>query len=144
MADLILFDEFINNLLTKKIDLSADTFKAVLSNTAPDPAADDELADITQISAGSGYTTGGVTLANVTFAETGAGTGVWQWSCDDFGWTASGGSLGPFRYVVIYDDTASGDKLIGYRDLGMAVTLGDTDSFTVDVGPNGLIRSQEV
>lgn len=144
MATFTLFDEFIGNLGKKLIDLSADTFKAVLSNVAPNFQTDDELADITQIANGNGYTTGGVTLASVTFAETGAGTGIWRWTCADFSWTASGGTMATFRYIVIYDDTSTNDKLIGGVDYGSTVSLTIGNVFTVDVGANGLIEMSEV
>ena len=68
MATFTLFDEFIFNLGAGNIDLDSHTFKIVLSNTAPTAATDDELADITQIANGNGYTTGGETLASVRVA----------------------------------------------------------------------------
>lgn len=139
MATFMRFDEFVGNLGQKLIDLDTDTFKAILSNTSFDDAVVDELLDITQIANGNGYTTGGVTLANPTWAETGAGTGIWQWTVDDFSWTASGGSL-VFQWVVFYDDTSTNDKLIGYIDYGVALTITDGNAFTVDVGANGVFK----
>ena len=96
MATAVIFHEAMNNIGNGAIDLDSHTFKAVLSNSAPSQSADDELADITQIANGNGYTTGGVTLTSVTWAETGAGTGIWQWSSADFSWTASGATLQTF------------------------------------------------
>ena len=139
----ILFDEFIYNLGAGNIDLDSHTFKAVLSNTAPTAATDDELADITQIANGNGYTTGGVTLTSVTWAESGAGTGIWIWSAADFSWTASAGSIATFRYVVIYSDTSTGDKLVGYSDYGTAVDITTGNSFTADIGASGIFQAQE-
>lgn len=140
MATGVVFHEAMNNIGNGAIDLDSHTFKAVLTNTAPSQANDDELADITQIANGNGYTTGGVTLSSVTWAETGAGTGIWQFSCADFSWTASGGNIANFRYVVIYSDTSTGDKLFLYLDYGSAVTITSGNSFTVDVQANGLVR----
>jgi hypothetical protein len=139
MADIVFFDEAIYNIGNGAIDLDSHTFKAVLSNTSFADDAVDELADITQIANGSGYTTGGLTLATVTWAETGSGTGIWQWTVDDFSWTATGGSL-VFRYIVIYDDTSTGDKLLCYIDVGTATTVPTGFIFTVDVGANGVFR----
>lgn len=140
MPTFTFFHEFKNNLANGAIDLDSHTFKAVLTNSAPSAANDDELADITQIANGSGYTTGGVTLASVTWAETGSGTGVWRFSAADFSWTASGGTIGPFRYVVLYDDTATNDKLVGYLDYGTSISVTDGNGFTADIGANGLFE----
>jgi hypothetical protein len=141
------FDEFINNLGNGAIDLDSDTFRAALTNSAPDAAAHDELADITQIATGFGYTQAadgaGEALTSVTWVETGGGTGIWQWSAADITWTASGGDIGPFRYVVICSDTSTNNKLVGYLDHGEAVTILDGNSYTVDVGANGFFQAQE-
>jgi hypothetical protein len=138
MATFTFFHEFRNNLGQKLIDLDGDTFKAALSNTAPTANADDELADITQIANGSGYLTGGVSLTT-SWLETGAGTGVWRFSASDFSWTASGGSL-VFRYIPVYSDTSTNDKLVGYLDYGTELTVTDGNTFTVDVGASGLFE----
>lgn len=54
--------------------------------------------------------------------------------------TASG-SVGPFQYVVIYNDTATNDELIGWYDYGSALTLANTDTFTLDFdATNGLLQ----
>ena len=140
MPTFVFFHEFKNNLGNGAIDLDSHTFKAVLTNTAPTAGTDDELADITQIANGFGYTTGGVTLTSVTWLETGAGLGVWRFTAADFSWTASGGTIGPFRYVVIYDDTSTGDKLVGMLDYGTSISVTDGNGFAGDVGANGLFE----
>jgi hypothetical protein len=139
MPTFTLYHEFKNNVANGAIDLDSHTFKAVLASDAPVAASDDELADVTQVANGFGYTTGGVTLTP-TWAETGAGTGVWRFSVSDFSWTASGGTIGPFRYIVIYSDTSTGDKLVGYLDYGADLSLPDGNIFTVDVGASGLFE----
>jgi hypothetical protein len=139
-----MFDDGIYNILNGAIDLDTDTFKVALSNTAPDAAADDEFGDITEISAGFGYSAGGQTVDNVSLAESGGGTGVWIWTFDDETFTASGGSIGPFRYVIIYSDTSTGDKLVGYLDYGTAITLTDGNSFSADTtAGTGVIQFAE-
>jgi hypothetical protein len=142
MATFTQFDSFGRDIGNGTIDLDTHTFKAVLTNTAPVKATSEVLADITQIANGNGYTTGGVTLTSVTWLETGAGTGIWQLTSADFTWTASGGSIGPFRYIVFYDDTPTSpaDPLVGFLDYGTNLTVTDTNSFTTDVGANGITR----
>lgn len=137
MATFIFFDEFKLNVTNTNINLSSDTFKVALSNTAPTLATDDELADITQITAANGYSSGGTALTSVSWAETGAGTGIWQFTSADVVFTASGGNLDPLRYAVLYSDTSTGDKLVGYLDYGSSITISDGNTFTVDVGANG-------
>jgi hypothetical protein len=45
--------------------------------------------------------------------------------------TASGGTIGPMRYAVIYNSSAT-NKVIGWYDYGSAVTLNNAETFTVD------------
>lgn len=137
-------DEFVLNLAggggTGFIDLPADTFKAVLTNTAPTKAGTNLLSGITQISGAGGYAA--ATLSSVTFTETGAGSGIWEFDSAAFSWTASGAAFDTFRYVVIYDDTPTSpaDPVIGYMDHGSAVNLPDGATYTVTPGANGIFR----
>lgn len=140
MGTFTFFDEFKGNVGKKLIDLSTDTIKVALTNTAPVPATDDELADITQIAGGTGYTTGGLSPTGSSWAETGAGTGIWRLTHDDLVITAAGGAIGPYRYYVWFSDTSTNKKLIGYMDRGSALTLADGQSATLDVGANGLFE----
>lgn len=116
------------------------TFKAAFSNSAP-VATNTQLSDITQISSGNGYTAGaggGVTLDSVTLTETG---GTAKVTIADEVFTAAGGSVGPFRYIVIYNDSATSptDALVCWYDYGSSVTLADTETFTIDFdATNGL------
>ena len=89
MAVAVIFDEAIYNIGNGAIDLDSHTFKAALTNSAPSQADDDELGDISQIAGSFGYTTGGETMTGVAWAETGAGSGIWQWTVDDFDWHPS-------------------------------------------------------
>lgn len=142
MATFTFFDEFKKYLGDGTIDLDTHSFKVMLSNTAPTAGTNTVKADITEISAGNGYTAGGNTLGTVTWTETGAGTGIWQWTTADSVWTASGGSIATFRYVIVYDDTPTSpaDPLVGYLDYGSGVTITTGNTFTVDVGANGWFR----
>lgn len=113
------------------------TFKAALTNTAP-AQTNTVLADITQIAATGGYTAGaggGYTLDSIVLSEA---TGTASLAIADEVITASGGSVGPFRYVVIYNDSATSpaDALVCYYDYGSSITLADTETFTIDFATN--------
>jgi hypothetical protein len=133
-----IFDSFMGHLGGGRINLETDTFKAVLTNTAPVKATNTQLSDITQIANGNGYTTGGVALTSV--AWTAPTAGVWRFTSANFEWNASGGAIGPFRYVPIYSDTSTNDKLVGWFDFGSAITIPDGSFFRVELGANGIVR----
>lgn len=137
MASFVKFNSFIEKLGRGAINLNSDTLKVALTNTAPTVATDDELADITQIANGNGYTTGGTAVGSNAYSQT-SGTG--KLTGNDVVFTASG-SMGPFRYAVLYDDTATGDPLIAYWDYGSSVTLASGETFTVDFdATNGILQ----
>lgn len=128
MATFNKFQDFSEQLTKGTQNFGTDTYKVALSNSAP-VATNTVLADITQISGTNGYTTGG-TATTITVSET---TGTTTVSGTQVVFTASGGSMGPFRYVVLYNDTTSSPNkpLVGWWDYGSAVTLADTETFTV-------------
>lgn len=142
MAAFVFFDEFFNHIGSGVHNLSTGSIKMGLSNTAPNDAVDDTWSDIVEIAAGNGYTATGVTLDSEAWAETGAGSGVWQFSAADEILTASGGSIAAFRYPVVYNDTPTSpaDPLIGYLDYGSSITVTVGNTFTLDVGANGIFR----
>ena len=140
MASFTKVNDFVVNL-ANAMDLDGDTLVVALSNTDPtsgtDVTADGNgvLANISQIS----YTNlSSRTLANVTSTQT---SGTYKLSADDLTLTASGGSVAAFRYIVIFDDTVTSpaDPVIGYYDYGTSLTLNDGDTFTIDIGANGIL-----
>jgi hypothetical protein len=131
------FQDYVDQLNRAVHNWAAHTFKAALSNTAP-AATNTVFANITEISAGNGYTAGGMTLDSVTLSEA---SGTAKVVIADEVLTASGGSIGPFRYVVIYNDTATSpaDALVAWYDYGSSITLASTETFTIDFdATNGL------
>lgn len=102
----------------------------MLVNSAP-VAGNSVKANLTEISAGNGYTAGGNAVTISSSAQT---SGTYKLVLADSSFTASGGSIGPFRYVVLYDDTPTSplDPLIGYWDYGSSITLAAGETFTVD------------
>lgn len=134
MATYNKFQSFVEALAEKQHNLESDTLKVYLSNTAPNAATMTVKADLAEISAGNGYTAGGNTATQSSSAQT---AGVYKLVLADPAiWTASGGSIGPFRYAVLYNDTASGDPLIAWWDYGTSITLGAGDTFAVDFDPS--------
>lgn len=121
------FQDFSDQLIRGVHDFDAHTFKVALTNTAP-VATNTVLADITQIAAGNGYTTGGNTTT-ITVSETGGTTTV---QGTEVAFTATG-AMAAFRYAVLYNDTATSpaDALIGWFDYGSALSLTSGETFTV-------------
>jgi len=136
MASFSKFNSFVEALAEKTHNLGADTLKVVLTNSAP-AAANTVLADITQIANGNGYTTGGTAATISSSAQT---SGTYKLVLADVTFTASG-SMGPFRYAVLYNDTATSDELIGWWDYGSSITLAASETFTVDFdATNGVLQ----
>jgi len=127
------FQDFVERLGLEEHNLNTDAIHLVLTNTAP-AATNTVLTDITEISAGNGYTAGGQDTANAWSESAGTAT----LTATDVVWTASGGTIGPFRYIVAYNNTNASDRLLGYYDHGSSVTLADGESFTVDFGASWL------
>lgn len=132
MASFNKFNSFVEAVAEKKHDLGADTLKVLLTNTAP-VATNSVKADLSEISAGNGYTAGGNAASVTSSAQT---SGTYKLVLGDPAtWTASGGSIGPFRYAVLYNDTATNKELIGWWDYGSSITLTSGESFAVDFDP---------
>jgi hypothetical protein len=137
MATLTKFEKFSENLGKGVFNLSTDQLKIALTNTAPNAATDSVYADITSPIAGTNLS--GATPFNITTTSFAQTSGTAKLVLADLTLTATG-SVGPFRYVVLYSDTASNKELIGYYDYGSAVTLATNDTFKVDWdGTNGAI-----
>lgn len=114
---------FVADIGLGKHNLNTDSLKVLATNTAP-VATNTVKSDITEISAGNGYTAGGLTLATTSYSQT-SGVGKLSVSADP-SFTASG-SVGPFRYWVLYNDTSATKPLIGWVDRGSSVTLSSGD-----------------
>jgi hypothetical protein len=138
MASFSKFQSFVEALAEKKHNLGSDTLKVMLSDTAPNVATNTVKADITEITPGNGYTAGGAALTITSSAQS---AGTYKLVASDITFTAAGGSVGPFRYLVLYNDTAASDELIGYWDHGSSITLADTESYPVDFSAtNGILQ----
>lgn len=139
MATFNKHQQFAEDVYEKVHNLGADTLKVLLTNVAP-TAANAVKADLTEISAGNGYSAGGAT---VTITSSAQASGTYKLVGTDVVFTASGGTIGPFRYVDLYNDTPTSpaDPLIGWWDYGSSITLQIGETFTVDFdGTNGILQ----
>jgi hypothetical protein len=127
------FSQFVEDVAEKVHNLGADTLKVMLTNVAP-AAGNSVKGNLTEIAGGNGYTLGGTAATIASSAQSG---GVYKLVLNDVVFTAAGGTIGPFRYAVLYNDspTSPADPLIGWWDYGSSVTLNDTETFTVDYDP---------
>lgn len=136
------FDDLAEQIGKGVHNWSTATLKVALTNTVPNAATNTVLADITQIAATGGYTAGaggGYAVSGLSYTES---AGVATLTFTDLVITATGGSVGPFRYAVLYNDSATSpvDALIGFLDYGSALTLADTETLTLDLGAGGILQ----
>jgi hypothetical protein len=124
------FNQFSEDLAEKVHNLGSDVIKVMLTNSAP-VATNAVKADLTEITAQNGYPAGGTAASITSSAQT---SGTYKLVLADVVFTASGGSFGGFRYIVVYNDTptAPADPLIGWYDYGSSISVNTGESFTVD------------
>ena len=127
---------FVEALAEKVHNLGSDTLTVALVAAANAPTqSNTQLSQLTQIT----YTY--CSSRALSISSSGQTTGTYKLVVADLVLTASGGSVGPFRYIVVYNETATNDELIGYYDYGSDLTLADGESLTLDFSPtNGLLQ----
>lgn len=125
MAVYVKFNSFVEAVAEKVHNLGADALTIALTNSAP-VAGNTVLTDITEIS----YTNCSARVPTISTSAQTAGT--YKLVLADLVLTASGGSVGPFRYVVLYNDTATNNELIAFWDYGSAITLLTGETLTLD------------
>jgi hypothetical protein len=137
MATFTKFNKFAENLGKKCFDFSSDTLKFALTNSAPTAASDSGFLPGSlhpPPAAANGYTTGGHAATIASWADS-AGTTTLA-TTTDIVITATAGGIGPFQYVLLYDDTTTSpvaDPLIGFWNYGSSITLASGETFTIDV-----------
>jgi hypothetical protein len=137
MATLTKFQSFVEALAEKKHNLGSDTLTVALcaAANAPNVSTHSVLADLTQIS----YTN--LSSRVLTVSSSAQTSGTYKLVLADLVLTASGGAVAPFRYIVVFNDTATNDELIGYLDYGSDLTLADGDTLTLDFSAtNGILQ----
>ncbi|WP_054156473.1 hypothetical protein [Rhizobium sp. AAP43] len=134
------YQDFSEQLARGVHNFGAHTIKVAFTNTTPNVATHTVLADIGQIATGGGYTGGaggGLVLDTVIVSEA---AGIVTIDAADEVFTASGGSVGPIRYFVFYNDTPTSpaDPLIGYIDYGASIVIGDGEAVAIPM-PSGFL-----
>jgi hypothetical protein len=133
MATYNKFQPFVEALAEKQHDLGADQLVIALTNSAP-TAGMAQLSEITQID----YTD--CSSRNITTSDSSQTAGTYKLTLTDLTLTSSG-TVGPFRYVVIYNDTSTNDRLIAWFDYGSSITLANGETLDIDFdGTNGLLQ----
>lgn len=142
MATFTKLNGFVEHLAEKVHNLGSDQLVVALSNTAPGSESTPPtgatstcvLANVTQVSYAA------CSSRNITTSTSAQSSGTYKLVLTDLVLTSSG-TVGPFRYVYIYNDTATNDELIGYYDYGSSITLNNTETLTIDFdGTNGLLQ----
>jgi hypothetical protein len=123
----------------KEINWTSDTIKVMLCTSAYVPNQDTHVykdVSITNEVTGTGYTAGGVALANKTLTYDGT-TNIIKFDADDVTWASSTITA---RCAVIYDDTPASNKpLLGYVDFG-ADQSSSNGNFTITWDVNGILK----
>jgi len=129
MATYTKFQCFVEDLAEKKHNLASDTLKVAFSNAsnAPSASANVKLADITTIA------TTNLDSVTLTVSSSTQTAGTYKLVLADKILTASA-DVGPFQYVIIYNDTHLDKPLIAWYDYGSEVTLHANDTFKLDFG----------
>ena len=130
-------DSLGNDMANKVHNLASDTLKVALTTNANTPVVGDgQLSDLTTVSLTN---LSSDTITTTSNTQTG---GVGKLILVDKVLTASGGSVGPFQQIVIYNDTATNDELLGWLDYGSEITLADTETLTIDFSAtNGILQT---
>lgn len=132
MATFNKINSFVEALSEKVHNLGSDQLMVALSNSAPS-SSNTQLSNITEIT----YTN--LSSRVITTTSSAQTSGTYKLVLTDLVLTASG-AVGPFRYVVLYNNTATNKELIGWYDYGSALTMANTDTLTIDFdGTNGIL-----
>lgn len=130
MATYTKFQAFVEHEAEKVHKLDTDALKIMLVNSPAPVVTNSIKGDLTEITAQNGYAAGGSAVTVTTSAQT---TGTYTLAASQVVVTASGGTVGPFRYAVLYNDTPTSpaDPLIAFWDYGSSITLNDGETFTI-------------
>ena len=122
------FNQFMADIYNGVHNVGSHTIKAYLSNTLP-VASNSIKANIAEITAGNGYTAGGVTIPITSSSQT---SGNYSLVAGADPIITATGPIGPFRYVIFYNDTPASKPLIQWYDCGQSITMLAGETFTID------------
>jgi hypothetical protein len=125
MAAFNKFNQFAEDLGLAVHNLNTATLSVYLSNATPSAAGDLIKTDLAEITNQNGYTAP-IDTQNTWAESSGTGT-LTGTKCV----VTASGTVGPFQYVVLMNDTATNDPLIGWWDYGSALTLANGETFSV-------------
>ena len=131
MANFTKFSTFVGDVTHAMHDMktgTAQVYKVYLSNTAP-VITNAVYGTPADLATANGYTAGGASIGTITGSQTG-GTFSFAGGTNPT-WTASGGSIGPFQYAILYNSTSATQPLIGWWDYGAANTLTVGNTFVI-------------
>jgi hypothetical protein len=136
MAAYTKFNQFVEDLCEKVHKLDTDTLKVMLVDSPAPVATNSVKANLTEITAQNGYAAGGLQVVQSSSLQT---SGTYKLIVADPTFTATGGSFGPFRYAILYNDTPTSPlkPLIAWWDYGTSITITSGNSFTVDLDQAG-------
>lgn len=138
MATYTKVNKFVLNLGNKAFNLSSDQLKVALTNTLPVVSTANQYSDLVSPVATTNLS--GATPFNLTTTSYTQTSGTSKLILANLTLTATG-TVAAFRYIVIYDDTATNKELIGFYDYGSTVNLGTGDTFTISFdASNGVIQ----
>jgi len=139
MAVAIVFYQAFKANVVEADNLGSDTYKIMLTDTAPVVGTDSTYSGISahEIASGNGYTTGGNSCSVSSHGQT---SGTYKLVlASPTAWTGGASPMAQFRYAVLYDVTTG--NLVGYYDYGSEVILNTGDTFTITLdGTNGVLQ----
>lgn len=130
----------INYVCTAAINFASDAFNLVLSAALPSATSSIySVSNVGEISGGNGYTQGtGLPIVTPVFTPSG-GISTLTGTVNPL---TAAGPIGPFQYVILYDNTAGAKPLLGWWDNGTPITMANTDTFQVTWSSSQILQFQ--
>lgn len=126
-------NSFVQYLANEDLDLDGTGLTLALTNTAVNATAT-SISGVTQVSYTHLPTSRVCTVSSATQTS-----GTYKLVLADKTLTADG-TVPAFRYIVLYDDASTSDRLIGIYDNGTSINMTNGDTVTINFdGTNGVL-----